>query len=119
MLLASIAEASRRVSETAKRLEKTALLADVLRQLRPEEIEAAVAFLSGAPRQGRMGVGYAALHGAMPQPASAPSLEILQVDPALRSTGGSERLRAEQRKRFLLARSSGLPRAKSRNSCSA
>jgi DNA ligase-1 len=80
MLLVNIVKASRHVAETSKRLEKTAILADVLKQLSPEEIEAAVAFLSGSLRQGRMGIGYATLHAAMPEPAAAASLEILQLD---------------------------------------
>lgn len=102
MLLATIVEASRQVSETGKRLEKTALLAAVMKQLTPEEIEPAVAFLSGAPRQGRMGIGYATLHAAMPEPASAASLEILQVDRLFDQLAGVKGSGAEQRKRFLL-----------------
>jgi DNA ligase-1 len=102
MLLANIVEASRRVSETSKRLEKTALLADVLKQLTPEEIEPAVAYLSGAPRQGRMGIGYATLHGSMPEPSAAASLEILQVDRLFDQMAGVKGSGAEQRKRFLL-----------------
>jgi DNA ligase-1 len=102
MLLATIVEASRQVSETGKRLEKTALLAAVMKQLTPEEIEPAVAFLSGAPRQGRMGIGYATLHAAMPEPASAASLDILQVDRLFDQLAGVKGSGAEQRKRFLL-----------------
>jgi len=102
MLLASIVEASRQVAGTTKRLEKTAHLATLLQQLSPEEIEAAVAFLSGTPRQGRMGIGYATLHAGMPEPAPAPSLEILQVDRLFDQLAGVKGAGAEQRKRFLL-----------------
>ena len=102
MLLAAIVEASRQVSETSKRLEKTALLAALLKQLSAEEIEPAVAFLSGSLRQGRMGIGYATLHAAMPEPAAIPSLEILQVDRLFDQLAGVKGSGAEQRKRFLL-----------------
>src|SRR5207249_9836060 len=48
------------------------------------EIEPAIAFLSGAPRQGRIGVGYATLEAARAERAAeAPTLEVVQVDAAL------------------------------------
>ena len=103
MLLAKIVTASRQVSETSKRLEKTALLADLLKQLSPEEIEPAAAFLSGTLRQGRMGIGYATLHAAMPEAATAPTLEILQLDRLFDQLAGVKGSGAEQRKRFLLS----------------
>ena len=102
MLLAKIVTASRQTAETSKRLEKIAILADVLKQLAPEEIEPAVAFLSGSLRQGRMGVGYATLHTAMPEPAATASFEILQLDRLFDQLAGVKGSGAEQRKRFLL-----------------
>jgi len=102
MLLASLVEVSRQVSDTSKRLEKTALLAALLKQLSPEETATAVAFLSGALRQGRLGVGYATLHTAMPEPTAAPSLQILQVDRLFDQLAAAKGSGAEQRKRFLL-----------------
>ena len=62
MLLATLVETSRRISETTKRLEKTALLAYLLLGLRAEEIEIAVDFLSGEVPQRRVGIGYATLN---------------------------------------------------------
>lgn len=103
MLLANIVTTSRQVAETAKRLEKTSLLAELLQQLSAEEIEPAVAFLSGAPRQGRMGVGYATLQAAKTEPASTAALEILQLDRLFDQLAGVKGSGAEQRKRFLLA----------------
>ena len=102
MLLANIVKASRQVGETSKRLEKTALLAAVMKELTAEETEAAVAFLSGTLRQGRMGIGYATLHAAMPEPAGSASLEILQLDRLFDQLAGVKGAGAEQRKRFLL-----------------
>ncbi len=72
MLLASVVETSRRVADTTKRLEKIDLLARLIRQLSPEEIEIVVLFLSGQTRQGRIGIGYAALRDARHSPAADP-----------------------------------------------
>ena len=53
MQLARIVETSGRVAGTTKRLEKIGLIAGLLEQLQPEEVEIAVSFLSGGTRQGR------------------------------------------------------------------
>ena len=103
MLLVNLVATSRQVSETTKRLEKISLLAGILKQIAPEEIEPAVAFLSGSPRQGRMGIGYATLHAAAPEPAAGASLEILQLDRLFDQLAAVKGSGAEQRKRFLLA----------------
>ena len=100
MLLANLVETSRRVRETTKRLEKTKLIASLLRQLAPEEAEIAVAFLSGLTRQGKLGVGYATVSSATGAHAENPSLQILEVDRRLdeltkASGSGSERRRRE------------------------
>jgi DNA ligase-1 len=100
MLLAAVVETSRRVTGTSKRLEKIDLLARLIRQLSPEEIEIVVQFLSGQTRQGRIGVGYAALRDARNSPAAIPVLEILQIDQILQSITeasgtGSQRRRLE------------------------
>lgn len=104
MLLASVVETSRRVTDTSKRLEKIALLAALIRQLSPDEIEIVVPYLAGQTRQGRIGIGYAALREARPAPALNPSLEILEVDRILQSlteVKGS----GSQSRRFELLRS--------------
>jgi DNA ligase-1 len=100
MLLASVVETSRRVTDTPKRLEKIDLLARLIRQLNPEEIEIVVPFLSGQTRQGRIGIGYAALRDARSSPAANPSLEVLDIDSVLQnivatSGNGSQRQRLE------------------------
>ncbi|MGB6944209.1 MAG: ATP-dependent DNA ligase [Bryobacteraceae bacterium] len=100
MLLSIVVDTSRRVAGTTKRLEKIDLLARLLRQLTPPEIEIVVPFLSGQTRQGRIGIGYAALRDARSSPAANPSLEILDVDRMLQevtgiSGSGSQRRRLE------------------------
>jgi DNA ligase-1 len=100
MLLASVVETSRRVAETSKRLEKIGLLAGLIRDLSPEEIEIVVQFLAGQTRQGRIGIGYASVRGAVRSPAETASLQILDVDRTLESLtkvsgSGSQRRRQE------------------------
>ncbi|HEV8128463.1 MAG TPA: ATP-dependent DNA ligase, partial [Candidatus Eisenbacteria bacterium] len=83
MLLAELESTSRRLAATRSRTEKAALLAALLRRLLPSEIEAGVAFLSGHPRQSRLGVGgatLAALHGT---PAAATATLTLEAVDAL------------------------------------
>ena len=102
MLLTNLVRTSQQVADTTKRLEKIGLLADLLRQIQPEEIEAAVAFLSGATRQGRIGVGYATLRGSEVDPAAAPTLEIGDVDRTLDALAAVRGSGSESRRRELL-----------------
>jgi DNA ligase 1 len=84
---------SREVAETASRSAKVALLAGLLRGLEPAEVPVAAAILSGVPRQGRIGLGYASLYGADATPhARTASLTVADLDQALsglQSTIGS------------------------------
>src|SRR4029079_12281453 len=81
MRLADLVSTSRRVAETRSRSEKTGALADLLRRLSPEEIDVAVAWLSGNLRQGRIGLGFAAVRDSRPGTAAAePSLTLGEVD---------------------------------------
>jgi ATP-dependent DNA ligase I len=82
MLLAEITGTSEAVAATRSRLAKTASLAACLRLLAPEEIEPAVAFLTGELRQRPIGVGWAALRDT-PPPAPEPSLSVGEVDETL------------------------------------
>src|SRR2546430_535778 len=84
MLLAELLSASERVAGTRSRLAKIDALAECLRRLDAAEIALGVAYLSGDTRQGRIGIGYAALKDALAAtPASAPRLTLAQVDAAL------------------------------------
>ncbi|HLJ21446.1 MAG TPA: ATP-dependent DNA ligase [Stellaceae bacterium] len=84
MRLHDIVAASQSVGETSGRSEKIRLLAECLRRAGPDEIEIAVGLLSGEPRQGRIGIGPAALRAAASAPpAAAPSLTVAEVDAAL------------------------------------
>jgi DNA ligase-1 len=90
MLLANIVEISRQVAGTSKRLEKIDALASLLRQLQPDEIETAVAFLSGSTLQGRIGIGYAMLRDAAASESEQPSLELTDVNRALESFAAAQ-----------------------------
>src|SRR5258708_14862074 len=83
MLLAELLAASERVAATRRRLAKTAALAECLRRIELCEIALGVAYLSGDTRQGRIGIGYAALKDALAAaPARAARLTLAQVDEA-------------------------------------
>ncbi len=103
MLLATVVDTSRRIGETSKRGEKVRLLSELLRQLRGEEIEIGVSFLSGSTRQGRIGIGYATLRDATAPGAESPSLELLEVDRTLDALATVQGPGSEQRRRALMA----------------
>ncbi|MBA3316511.1 MAG: ATP-dependent DNA ligase [Gemmatimonadales bacterium] len=84
MKLAAVADASRRVSETPGRRDKVGLLAALLARTPPDEIEIAAAFLSGAVRQDKLGLGWASIQSAMPGAAAeSASVELPEVNAVL------------------------------------
>jgi DNA ligase-1 len=82
-LFDDVVTASRLVTDTSSRSRKVAILAELLGALEPREVAVAVGFLSGVPRQGRVGVGYAIIYGITVPPAGRASLTILDVDRAI------------------------------------
>jgi DNA ligase-1 len=101
VLLRELAEASARVAATPARSAKTALLADALRRLAPEEVVAGVAFLSGELPQRQIGVGPALLRDR-PPPAEAATLTVGAVDAAFSAVAavGGAGAQAERRARL-------------------
>jgi DNA ligase 1 len=83
MLLEPLVITSQQVAATQSRRAKIRLLAACLGQLSPAEIPIGVAFLSGEPRQGRIGIGHAALRELKAPPAPVSALTLDQVDAAL------------------------------------
>ncbi len=84
MLFSRLVETSATVSATRSRTAKTEAVAALLAGTDPEqpaELEVAVAYLSGALRQRRTGLGWRSL-GHPPDPADEPSLTLLEVDTA-------------------------------------
>ncbi|HEY7055588.1 MAG TPA: hypothetical protein VH458_03645, partial [Vicinamibacterales bacterium] len=93
MRFAEVVAASRAVAATSGRLEKIDRLADLLKRTPPDEIEVVVACLTGEPRQGRLGLGWAQL-GPMRvvPPADVSSLEVGTLDATfdrIAATGGA------------------------------
>jgi DNA ligase-1 len=79
--LAAVVETSRLVSETSSRLEKIRLLAALISSAAPDEIPIVVSCLSGETRQGRIGVGLAALRAAVPsQSSDVPQIPLEDAD---------------------------------------
>src|SRR4051812_5696248 len=81
MRLEQLVSTSATVAATSGRLDKIARLADLLTQLSADEIPIAVGFLIGWPRQGKLGVGWAAVSKARERAAATvPTLELREVD---------------------------------------
>jgi DNA ligase-1 len=91
-LLADLAAASTGIAGTSSRSRKIAIIAELLRTLDAEEIPIVVGFLSGVPRQGRVGVGYSIVYGVNRVAADDASLTVTEVDRAItaiqEATGG-------------------------------
>ncbi len=80
---AAVVDASASATATTKRTAKVAALMALLQQLEPAEVAPAVGFLTGTPRQGRIGVGWATLSALDVSAAPTPTLTIDAVDDAL------------------------------------
>jgi DNA ligase-1 len=102
MLLARVVETSGRVAETSRRLEKIELLATHLKQLNADESEIAVAYLCGYTRQGRIGVGYAAIRDSAAPAVETAALEIVDVDRVFASLAAVKGRGADGQRRELL-----------------
>ncbi|MGQ0640181.1 MAG: ATP-dependent DNA ligase [Gemmatimonadaceae bacterium] len=84
MKLSELVRTSTAVGATSGRLEKTSKLAALLKQLESDEVPIAIGFLTGLPRQGRIGIGWSAVSAAQDHtPATEPMLELREVDRAL------------------------------------
>ena len=102
-LLADVATASTEVAGTSARSRKVAILADLLRTLDRGEVAIAVGLLSGVPRQGRVGVGYATVYGLEPEPAPEPSLTVADVDRAISEVEAASGSGSATRRKQILA----------------
>ena len=83
MRLAELVATSKAVAATSGRLDKIDRLAALLKRLSPDEVEVGVAFLSGSPLQGRIGVAGSVVAAARStMPATEPTLDLEDVDAA-------------------------------------
>src|SRR5687767_784491 len=88
MLFDEVARTSLHVAETSARLQKVAALAACLERMQPDEAPIGICFLSGELRQGRIGIGWAAVRDAAAEPAAQPGLELREVDAAFTRIAG-------------------------------
>jgi ATP-dependent DNA ligase I len=88
VLFAEVVATAGAVTATRARSKKVAALADLLSRLEPDELPVVVAVLTGAPRQGRIGVGYRTVRSVEAEPADEPSLSVLDVDASLDRLAG-------------------------------
>lgn len=110
MLFADVVATSERVGATSSRTAKRDALADLLKRLAPDEVEAAVGFLTGEVRQGSIGVGWNTIVKAQPGGEAAaakqdsepvgPPLTVEDVDTSLstlaRTTGAGSQARRHE-----------------------
>ncbi|WP_091450891.1 ATP-dependent DNA ligase [Actinokineospora iranica] len=90
MKFAEVVAVSAEVGGTRSRLAKVDALATLLRRAEgAAETEAVVAFLAGAPRQGRIGAGWRTIVALAPEPAAAATLTVGDVDRALADVAGA------------------------------
>src|SRR5690349_7364691 len=99
MRLRELTDVSAAVAATRSRKAKTEAISALLADAAPEEVAAAVAFLSGRLTQRQIGVGWAQLREP-PPPAPEPSLTVAEVDGTFEAMGamsgpGSQSTRRE------------------------
>jgi DNA ligase-1 len=83
MRLMELVSTSRSVAESSGRLQKIDHLASLLKQVPPDELEIAIAFLSGSARQGAIGAGRVLIMEARDVASSdSPTLSLADVDQA-------------------------------------
>ena len=87
---ADLVATSAAVAATSARSEKVALLAERIRSFDgAEEIHCGVSFLTGEPRQGKVGVGWASLSSLSDRAAAAlPTLSVGDIDGAIEELAG-------------------------------
>ena len=90
MPLARLVETAEALAATRSRTAKTELLAGLLRDLGPDEAEAAVGLLLGRLRQGSIGLGYRTVGAARraASPVAEPTLTVADVDAVLDTIAG-------------------------------
>jgi DNA ligase-1 len=87
VLLDRLAETWTAVAATRSRNAKRDLLAAVLAEAGPADLEIAVSYLGGALRQRRPGLGWRGL-ADLPPPAAEPSLNLTEVDATFETMAG-------------------------------
>ena len=104
MKLQELADLSTQVTRSTGRLAKIGHLAECLRRLEPGEVPIAVAYLCGELPQGRIGIGWSMLKGALTDAVSeGPALTLVETDACFESVGTTTGSGSSQRRAELLA----------------
>jgi DNA ligase-1 len=91
MELARLVELVGRVRATARKTDKIALMAELLRQTREDETALAALYLSGTLPQGRIGLGWRTIQAALgEQPTAGEPLALTDVDRAFEAMAAEE-----------------------------
>lgn len=102
MLLASVVAASDDAAATRSRTAKVAALATALRAADATEVAAVVGFLTGWPRQGRVGVGWGALRAVRVPDAATATVTVGDLDTTLTAVMNASGSGSQARRRHLL-----------------
>ncbi|GAB3871387.1 hypothetical protein GCM10029964_007610 [Kibdelosporangium lantanae] len=102
MLLADVVTTSAAVAATRSRLAKVRALAELIARAGPAAVEPVVAFLAGAPRQGRTGTGFRTLYDLATPPAAEPGLTVERTDAVLEELSVTSGKGSAQRRSELL-----------------
>ena len=108
MKIHQLARASATLAATSGRLRKTAVIAECLADLGPDEVYTATSYLTGRLPNGPIGIGPAAIRAATVEPNGQSTLDVTAVDAALHTIathrGAGAQTRRTQSLRDLLAR---------------
>src|SRR5262245_13182888 len=103
MLFSELAATSERVAATSKKTEKVALIAETVRRIPEDELDAGIRFLAGQLRQKKLGVGWAAIQNTFDAGAAAEAaLSIGEVDRTLEEIAKSAGAGSTKKKAVLL-----------------
>ncbi len=96
-----------RVRATSKKTEKVALLAELLKQAHGEDAELAALFLTGSLRQGRIGLGWRGIDGALQAIDTSSGhhgepLSLVELDEAFETVAGTSGAGSNDRRRAIL-----------------
>ena len=96
MLLHEVVTTSGVVTATRSRKAKVEAISALLAAAEPDEIETLTSYVAGSLRQRRTGLGWRSV-GELPEPAAAPSLELLEVHEAFDRIAGLSGCRVPDR----------------------
>lgn len=104
MDLADLVATTAAVAATRSRSEKIDALASLLARAQASEVAVIVGLVSGSPRQGRIGVGWATVADAEATPAISSTLSVRDLDDLLSTIGSTHGVGSHDERRDALVR---------------